>query len=173
MKKMSKKILVSGAIAAIALSFGTAHAATMSFMSGTTNASIGDTIDASVRIDSQGQTVNAAQGTIQYPTSILQVTRVDHSNSVFNIWAQEPVVNSSTGEISFLGGSTNSFSGPSLYVLDIVFTVRGTGLATLNFANAGVTAGDGTGANILSGSTAIAFNIGGSGIAPIAVPSAT
>lgn len=140
---------------------GAAHAATLSFMSGVTNASIGDTIDVSVRIDSQGQTVNAAQGTVQYPSSILQVVTVNHSNSVFNIWAQEPTVNTSTGEISFLGGSTNSFSGPSLYVLDVTFLVRGTGTATLNFANAGVTAGDGTGANILSASTPISFTIGG------------
>ena len=125
----------------------------MSFLSGVTSASIGDTIDVSVRIDSQGQTVNAAQGTIDYPTSILQVVSVDHSNSIFNIWAQEPTVNTSTGEISFLGGSTNSFSGTSLYVLDVTFVVRGKGVATLNFANAGVTAGDGTGANILSAST--------------------
>jgi hypothetical protein len=158
---------------AVALSCRAAHAANMSFMSGVTNASIGDTIDVSVRIDSQGQTVNAAQGTIQYPNSILQVVRVDHSNSVFNIWAQEPAVNTSTGEISFLGGSTNSFSGSSLYVLDITFTVRGTGLATLNFANAGVTAGDGTGANILSSSTAISFRVGASSVTSGAAPGAT
>ncbi len=160
----AKKILFFAAIAAAILSIQAVHAATLSFMSGVTTSSIGDTIDVSVRINSEGQTVNAAQGTIQYPNSILQVERIDHSNSVFNIWAQEPSVSTSTGEISFLGGSTNSFSGTSLYVLDITFVARGTGLATLNFANAGVTAGDGTGANILSSSTAISFTVGGSNI---------
>ena len=174
MKDMLKKLLFVGAVAAaVALSFGMAHAANMSFMTGVTNAVIGDTIDVSVRIDSQGQTINAAQGTIQYPNSILQVVRVDHSNSIFNIWGQEPVVNSSTGEISFLGGSTNSFSGTSLYILDITFTAKGNGLATLNFANAGVTSGDGTGANILSNSPAISFRVGGSNIVPAATSSAT
>jgi hypothetical protein len=157
----SQKILFILAIVAFAVSLNVAHAATLSFLSGTTNASIGDTIDATVRIDSQGQTVNAAQGTINYPTSILQVVGVDRSNSIFNIWAQEPAVNTSTGEILFLGGSTNSYSGTSLYVLDVTFLVRGRGLATLNFANAGVTAGDGTGSNILSASTPISFMIGG------------
>lgn len=151
-------------VAASAFSSCAAHAATMSFVSGASNPSIGDTIDVSVRIDSQGQTVNAAQGIIQYSKNILQVVRVDHSNSIFNIWAQEPSVNTSTGAISFLGGSTNSFSGGSLYVLDVTFVVRGTGLATLNFANVGVTTGDGTGANILSSSTAISFSIGASAI---------
>ena len=159
----TNKILLVAAIIVSALSLNAAHAATMSLVSGTTNASIGDTIDVSVRIDSQGQTVNAAQGTIQYPVGILQVVDIDHSNSIFNIWAQEPLVNTSTGQISFLGGSTNSFSGPSLYVLDVTFMVKGTGLTTLGFANAGVTAGDGTGANILSSSTPLSFMIGTAG----------
>jgi len=167
-----KKALFIGVIAAT-LSFNAAHAATISFMSGVTNASIGDTIDVSVRINSEGQTVNAAQGIVEYPSSILQVAGVDHSNSVFNIWAQEPTVNTSTGEISFLGGSTNAFSGTSLYILDLKFLVRGTGVATLNFANAGVTAGDGTGANILSSSTPISFTIGGSNIVPTTATSST
>jgi hypothetical protein len=172
MDKIKKALLILGVVA-VALSFGVAHAANMSFVTGVTNAAIGDTIDVSVRIDSQGQTVNAAQGTIQYPNSILQVAHVDHSNSIFNIWAQEPAINSSTGEISFLGGSTNSFSGTSLYILDVTFVAKGTGLATLNFANAGVTSGDGTGANILSNSPPISFRIGGSSGAFVATSSAT
>ena len=171
MHSVKKLLVLSAAIAVV--SFNTAHAATMSFMSGVTGASIGDTIDVSVRIDSQGQTVNAAQGTITYPTDILQVVRVDHSNSVFNIWAQEPTVNTSTGQISFLGGATNSFSGGSLYVLDVVFEARGTGLATIGFENAGVTAGDGTGANILSSSTAMSFMVGAPSTAPFSGSSST
>ncbi len=171
MHSVKKLLFLSAAIAVV--SFNTAHAATMSFMSGVTGASIGDTIDVSVRIDSQGQTVNAAQGTITYPTDILQVVRVDHSNSVFNIWAQEPTVNTSTGQISFLGGATNSFSGGSLYVLDVVFEARGTGLATIGFENAGVTAGDGTGANILSSSTAMSFMVGAPSTAPFSGSSST
>ena len=169
----TRKILFIIAVIAAASFFNAAHAATMSFMSGVTSASIGDTIEVSVRVDSQGQTVNAAQGTIQYPNSILQVVSVDHSNSVFNIWAQEPTVNTSTGEISFLGGSTNSFSGTSLYILDVTFMVRGTGVATLNLGNAGVTAGDGTGANILASSAPISFTIGRSSTVPLAATSST
>lgn len=167
----AKKILLIGAIIASVAMVSAAQAATISFMSGITNASIGDTIDVSVRIDSAGQTVNAAQGTIEYPSSILQVVSVDHSNSIFNIWAQEPTINTSTGQISFLGGSTNSYSGTSLYVLDVTFMARGSGLAALDFVNAGVTAGDGTGANILSSSTAISFRVGGTSASPVVVSS--
>jgi hypothetical protein len=167
---MIKKILFAGAAVAMMLLFHAApaaHAATMSFVSSESSASIGDTVDVSVRIDSEGQSVNAAQGTIQYPANILQVQSVDRSNSIFNIWAQEPSVNTSTGAISFLGGGTNSFSGTSLYILDIKFLVKGTGNATLVFANAGVTAGDGTGANILDGTTPLTVYVNGTGGAAV------
>jgi hypothetical protein len=173
MHKTKKYLFIGAVAAAVLFSRATTHAATLSFISDVSGASIGDTIDVSVRIDSQGQTVNAAQGTIQYPSSILQVASVDHSNSIFNIWAQEPSVNSSTGEISFLGGSTNSFSGTSLYILDVKFTVKGSGLATLDFANAGVTSGDGTGANILDGTNPLSITIGGAAGAPSVTPSST
>ncbi|HUC31337.1 MAG TPA: cohesin domain-containing protein, partial [Candidatus Paceibacterota bacterium] len=169
---MNKKILFIGAVVVVAFSFHAipaAHAATMSFVSSESSASIGDTIDVSVRVDSDGQTVNAAQGTIQYPVDILQVVSVDDSNSIFNVWATPPSVNTSTGAISFLGGSTNSFSGTSLYVLDVTFVVKGTGTATLDFTNAGVTAGDGTGADILDGTTPLSINVNGAGT-PSAVP---
>lgn len=167
-----KRTVFAGMIIAVALLAHAAHAATLSLVSDVTSASIGDTVNVSVRIDSQGQTVNAVQGTIDYPTSILQIARVDRTNSVFNIWAQEPSVNTSTGEITFLGGGTNSFSGSSLYVLNITFTVHGTGLATLDFKDAGVTAGDGTGGNILSGSTGLSIRVGGStAVAPVVASS--
>ena len=140
-----------------------AHAATMSFVSSESSAAVGATIDVSVRVDSGGQSVNAAQGTIHYPVNILQVQSVDHSNSIFNIWAQEPSVNTSTGDIAFLGGGTNSFSGTSLYILDITFLVKGTGAATIDLTNAGVTVGDGTGSNILDGTNPLSININGGG----------
>lgn len=164
--KAAKKIVFVGIMVAVAILARSARAATLSFVSGTSSSSIGGTIDVSVRIDSQGQTVNAAQGTMLYPNNLLQVVSVNNSNSIFNIWAPQPSVNTSTGEISFLGGSTNSYSGSSLYVLDVTFIARAAGVATLNFSNAGVTAGDGTGANILSSSTPISFTIGGSGAVP-------
>ena len=164
-----KRFIFIGTILATLLLFQAAHAATMSFVSPVDHAAVGDMVTVSVRVNSQGQTVNAAQGTIDYPKNILQVTRIDHSNSIFNIWAQEPSVNTSTGEISFLGGGTNSFSGTSLYILDVTFVVRGTGTATLDFKNAGATAGDGTGSNILDSTSPFSLNIIGAGAAPVSV----
>src|SRR5271169_2759663 len=119
-----KKFIV--AIAAFfALSVGIANAATLFLTSDVQQAVVGDTVNMNVRINSD-KVVNAKQGTLYYPRDIFDVEQVTHINSIFNIWLTEPSVNTSTGEISFFGGSTNAFSGSSMPVFTVVFRARGT-----------------------------------------------
>jgi len=155
------------------LSFGVARAATLFLTSDSPQAAVGDTVNVNVRIASD-QSVNAAQGVLYYPTDIFGVKQVSRANSIFDIWLPEPSVNTSKGEISFLGGSTNAFSGSSLPVLTVIFEARGTGKGDVGFRNAAVTAGDGTGANILSSPTGMSFAVAAPGTAPaqVAVPQA-
>jgi len=151
----NKKIVI--AVTALFLfAFRVASAATLFLTADNQQASVGDTVNVNVRIGSD-QTVNAVQGTLYYPRDIFDVKQVIRSNSIFDIWLTEPSVDSSAGEISFLGGSTNAFSGSSMQVLTVVFTVRGLGKGTVGFKNAIVTSGDGTGANILTSSTDMLF----------------
>ncbi len=147
-----KKFIVLLAVFS-AFSFSVANAATTLFLtSDTPQPVVGNTVNVTVDINSD-QPINAAQGTLYYPSDILQVEQVTHASSIFDIWLAEPTVNASTSQISFLGGSTNSFSGGSLPVFTVVFRVRGAGKGTVGFNSAEVIAGDGTGANILSSST--------------------
>ena len=145
-----------------ALSFGVAEAATLFLTSDLRQAAVGDTVNVNVRINSD-QSVNAAQGTLYYSRDIFEVKQVIRGNSIFDIWLAEPSVNTSTGEISFLGGSTNAFSGGSMPVFTVVFRARGTGTGSVGFGNAAVSAGDGTGANILSSSTVMSFAVAAPG----------
>ncbi len=163
-----KTLLVSAAILG-AISANAAFAATSLFMtSPVPSLSVGDTVTVEVRSGSDA-VINAAQGTIRYPTDVLSVDSVSDANSIFNIWVSPPSVNTSTGAISFLGGSTNAFSGAALPVFSITFRARGAGAAAIQFQNAAVTAGDGTGANILSGSTPLSLTV----LTPGAVAAAT
>ena len=155
-----KKIAVAVAVFS-ALSFGVANAATLFLTSDVQQAAVGDTVNVNVRIASD-QSVNAAQGTLYYPKDIFDVAAVSHTSSIFDIWLAPPTVNTTTGEIAFLGGSTNSFSGASLPVFTITFRARGTGKGDVGFKSAAVTAGDGTGANVLTSSAILSFAIGGS-----------
>jgi hypothetical protein len=147
-----------------ALSFGVAKAATLFLTSDAQQAAVGGTVSMDVRIQSD-QSVNATQGTLYYPKDIFDVEQVTRANSIFDIWLAEPSVNTSTGEISFLGGSTNAFSGSSMLVFTVTFRARGTGTGSVGFRNAAVTAGDGTGANILSSSTVLSFTVAAPGAA--------
>lgn len=127
-----------------------AHAATLFLSSNTDVLRIGDTLETIIKVDTEGVGVNAVQGTLQYPRDILEATKVDKADSIFNFWLQEPAFANDTGKITFVGGSTVGSVGKSLQVLRVVFKVKGSGRAELAFADAAVTASDGSGTNVLS-----------------------
>lgn len=127
-----------------------AQAATLFISSNTDVLRIGDTLETSIKVDTEGVGVNAVQGTLQYPRDILEATKVDKSDSIFNFWLQEPAFSNDTGKVTFVGGSTVGSVGKSLQVLRVVFRVKGSGRAELTFGDAAVTASDGSGTNVLS-----------------------
>lgn len=169
MKFFKRIILISAALLIFVSNF--THAADIFLTTDKQQPAVGDMVNVNVRILSSNQTVNAAQGTLYYPRDILEVRQIIRTDSIFDIWLSQPTVNTSTGEISFLGGGTNAFSGSSLQVFTVSFRARGTGSGTIGFRNAEVTAGDGTGANILVNSTGITIAAGGVPLkAPAVVP---
>ncbi len=159
MAVLKKLILFFSAISIFVFSF--AHAANLFLTADTQQPAMGGTVNVNVRISSSDQTVNAAQGTLYYPRDILEVSQIIRTDSIFDVWLSPPTINAAIGEISFLGGGTNAYSGSSLQVFTVSFKVRGTGSGTIGFRNAEITAGDGTGANIISGSTGITIAAGG------------
>lgn len=148
-----------------------AHAATLSLSSATDVLHIGDTFEVSIKIDTEGAGVNAVQGTLQYPKDILQATKIDRSDSVFDFWLQEPAYSNDTGKVTFVGGSTAGSVGKSLQVLRITFTAKGSGRAEFTFTDSAVTASDGSGTNVLSALHGLVINsvplAGAAQVAPI------
>src|SRR3989344_522992 len=88
---------------------------------------IGDKFEISVKIDSEGVGINAAQGRLEFPQDILQVESLNISQSVFNFWLEEPAFSNELGEVTFVGGSSNGSIGKSLEVLKVNFVVKGGG----------------------------------------------
>ena len=60
-----------------------------------------------IKIDSAGQSVNAAQAKLQFSPQILEVKSISKEGSVFNFWLQEPVFSNAEGKIEFIGGQVN------------------------------------------------------------------
>ncbi len=106
--------------------------------------------EVSIKIDSAGETINAAQAKLKFSPNIMEIKSISKDGSIFNFWLQEPKLSNTDGTIEFIGGTPSGFSGSSLQVLKIIFTAKGIGQSDISFIDASITAADGSGTNILS-----------------------
>jgi len=112
---------------------------------------LGNTFSIDVKVNTGGQAINAAQGTLVYDTNAFESVSISKSGSVFTLWTQDPVVSPADGTISFGGGIPNpGFTGSSGKLFSISLKVRTTGIGTINWSSGAVLANDGKGTNILA-----------------------
>jgi hypothetical protein len=102
-----------------------------------------------VKLNSAGNPVNAAEGTISFDPNQLSVASVSKTSSVFSLWTNEPVFSNSQGSISFGGGSPSAFNGQAGTIMKIVFQAKNPGQARVSFSSGAVLAADGRGTNVL------------------------
>ncbi len=109
-------------------------------------ASVGQSIRIRVLVSSD-QSLNAAQGTVQYPKEFLSVTGIATGKSIIKYWQQEPNNDPGTGTISFTGGLPNpGYTGTGGTVFDITARALAEGKATVVFGeNTQILANDGNG----------------------------
>lgn len=138
----------------------------------TGNYGIGASFSVDLKINSEGDGVNAAQVAISFNKDVLNIESVDKTGSVFSFWAEEPVYSNSEGNLTFIGGTINGVSGATLQVLKIKFKSKVAGEGTVSFDDGAITIDDGTGANILTEMTGSNFRISLTGIVPEASPEA-
>jgi len=166
---MKRHLLLGAFILGLAIFPKLGLAATLSITLDKTAISIGDTFSATVRINSEDASVNAAQASINFSKETFQVVSIDKSGSVFNFWLQEPAFDNSTGQITFIGGSTAGFIGKSLQTIKINLKATGSGSSNFTFSDGAITASDGSGTSLLSGMSGAQFTIGTTIGAPVPV----
>ena len=127
----------------------TAMAATLSASPSTGVYSSGQTFTVSIVINTQGQAINAAEGTISYNPKELSIVSVN-KGSLFNLWTAEPSFSNSAGTISFSGGNPTGYKGAAGTALSITFRAVGSGPAKLTFTSGAILAADGKGTNVLT-----------------------
>ena len=117
-------------------------AATLTLDTGTTTYGLGDTFVATVRIDTQGECINAAQIQLAYPTDVLRAVDFSTGCSIISLWVGDPVIDTEKGGVNFSGGIPGGYCGrvqgdPSETntLAKVIFTVIGTksDTATLSF----------------------------------------
>ena len=106
------------------------HAALLYVDPGAQTYGVGDTFIASVRVDNEGECVNAALVEIIYPTKSLRAVDFSRGDSLFSLWTEEPSIDTESGRVTFSGGVPGGYCGriqgdPSLsnVIGKIVFTV--------------------------------------------------
>lgn len=133
---------------------------------------INSSFSVDIKIDSEGDGVNAAQASVNFNKNVLEIESVDKDGSVFSFWAEEPAYSNSDGKLTFIGGTINGVSGSTLQVLKIKFKSKSIGDGAVSFDDGAITIDDGTGTNILTEMTGSSFKISLTAVVPEA-PSVT
>ncbi len=125
---------------------------------------VGATFPIAVLVNSGGQSINAAEGEVDFDSNKLEVVSISKSNSIFNIWTTEPAFSNRNGTVNFGGGLPSpGYTGTNGTIIRITFRVKvaGAGSSTeITFASVTILANDGQGTNILSGLGRATFSIG-------------
>jgi len=141
-------------------------AASLSLSPGTGVYTSGTTFSVNVRVNTQGGAINAAEGTLKFNPNELSVLSVNRSNSIFNLWVEEPAFSNSAGSISFSGGSPAGYTGSGGTVMSVTFRAAGAGSPRVSFTNGSVLANDGRGTNVLTAMNGGSFTVQAQSSAP-------
>lgn len=71
----------------------------------------GVTFGVDIRLDNQGQCINAAEIDLAYPKNVLQAVDTSEGDSIFSLWVKEPTIYSDYGLISMVGGLPGGYCG--------------------------------------------------------------
>jgi Cohesin domain/Bacterial Ig-like domain len=150
-------------LALLFLGFGyfasVASAASLSLSPGSGSYAPGATFTVRLSVNSQGQSINAADGAIKFDPSQLSVVSATRSGSIFNLWVTEPTFSNSAGTVTFSGGLPSGYTGSGGNIMSVTFKAKGSGTTKVSVTGGSVLANDGQGTNVLSSSGSASFTI--------------
>ncbi len=145
-------------------------AATVSVLPPTRAAAVGDLLTVRVSVNTQGVAINQGEGTLTYPSNLLDVVSVSKSSSIFTLWVAEPTT-PGAGLVTWNGGlPTPGYSGGDGTMLTVVFRAKAAGTGALALADAAVRANDGLGTDVLERTSPASFTIAAAAVPPPANP---
>lgn len=124
----------------------------------------GDEVIVRIGVDTRVP-VNAIGGVLAYPERFLELNSISRTESVIDLWAEEPL--RTAGTIVWGGGILGEKSEKPLrgVVLTASFKAREAGKAILTVKNGQLLAADGEGTNIISAERSLAIYISAKGAA--------
>ncbi len=128
-----------------------AAGASLYFSPASKSLAVGSTVTLSLKVNTGGQAINAAEATIVFSTNRLQLSSLSTSGSIFSFWAVQPSGSNSTGRITLSGGLPSpGYTGSGGKIISATFRATAVGQADLSISGAKVLANDGQGTDILT-----------------------
>ncbi len=160
MKNFFKIFLFGFVFAVLSLPVSVKADATLSISPSGGSYAVGDTFSVLVSLSTGGESINAGTGEIHFDTSLLQVTNLGYSQSIFSLWTENPSFSNSAGTVNFSGGVPNpGYNGSSGAILRITFKTKAVGQAEVSFNSGSVLANDGQGTNILKNKNSATYTV--------------
>jgi hypothetical protein len=143
------------------------RAATLSIMT-SPSVVVGQPFRVDIALDTQGDDMNAIQGEISFPPSLLTFKNIDDGDSPVSLWI-EPPHETSSGTIVFSGIIPGGFTGNASSVVGVMFVPVVSGTGTIGIDNAELLRNDGQGSVIALTKTGQTIAIGSSVAGPSGV----
>lgn len=147
MKKVSNKKIYSLLLFGAFLVPNSVFASTVFIDTAHTEFFVGDTVLFSIRLDTEGKTVNTVEGGVLLDHAVDGVSLVDinTSGSQLTLWPSKPLPSERNTRVSFAGGSPGGFVSTDAIVFNVVLKLQEAGQVALSPANIGVYLNDGSG----------------------------
>ena len=149
----SGKKIILGIVVAVSMLLPTLASAAMLALSPVSGTyAVGKTFSVQVKVSSYSQAINAASGTLSYPTDLLSVVSVSKSGSLLTNWlppgVNGPVSTPSRGVVTFEGITLSEYQGAPKALFTVVFRVKAEGTADIKFQDGVILASDGNGTDV-------------------------
>lgn len=136
----------------------TSKAATLQTAPSTGVYSVGQSFTVQIRLNSEGETINAAEGSLRFNPSEVSVLGIS-KGSMFSLWSAEPTYSNSDGTIEFSGGTPSGYTGSNGVVMTVTMQTKSAGSPKLKFTDGAVLAADGRGTNVLNNMSGGSYTI--------------
>lgn len=137
-----------------------AEAAQMLLSSSKLSVQEGETFKVRIFVNTQGEAINTSEAVVVFPKDVVQVTAIDTSSSILDLWVDPVKFSNTNGTISFNGGVVNpGFSGSNGTLFSATVKAKKSGSADFLLKNASIRANDGVGTDVLSDTQSVSVTV--------------
>lgn len=122
----------------------TSHAAVVAVVAPKDTYSVGDEFLVDTYINTEGESINAVEGTVVFPSTLMALKEIRTGNSIVTFWVDAPTMNGGN-TIHFSGITPGGYSSPKGVVLSFVFQAKAIGKGYVEVSDIQVVKNDGVG----------------------------